>query len=167
MGGGIKGGRLAGAQVKVEQASLFQNRDYPVVNEYRAVLGGLFARLYGLQPNRLQKVFPGARPKDLGLAYGFLGAAVAHHLARVTLARPTGAALCNGGRSDRCRSGGRLIARRLMRPHRQGRERDERNGAVENSDSLRPQTARAVIFRRQLVEFRNASHCWLRLQKPA
>ena len=68
MGGGIKGGRLAGAQVKVEQATLFQNRDYPVINEYRAVLGGLFARLYGLQPNRLQKVFPGARPKDLGLA---------------------------------------------------------------------------------------------------
>ena len=68
MGGGIKGGRLAGAQVKVEQASLFQNRDYPVINEYRAVLGGLFARLYGLQPNRLQKVFPGARPRDLGLA---------------------------------------------------------------------------------------------------
>jgi uncharacterized protein (DUF1501 family) len=68
MGGGIKGCRLAGAQVKVEQASLFQNRDYPVINEYRAVLGGLFARLYGLQPNRLQKVFPGARPKDLGLA---------------------------------------------------------------------------------------------------
>jgi hypothetical protein len=46
---------------------LFQNRDYPVINEYRAVLGGLFARLYGLQGDRLQKVFPGVRPKDLGL----------------------------------------------------------------------------------------------------
>ncbi len=67
MGGGIKGGRLAGAQVRVEQATLFQNRDYPVINEYRAVLGGLFARLYGLQGDRLQKVFPGVRPKDLGL----------------------------------------------------------------------------------------------------
>jgi uncharacterized protein (DUF1501 family) len=67
MGGGIKGGRLAGAQVKVEQATLFQNRDYPVINEYRAVLGGLFARLYGLQSDRLLKVFPGVRPKDLGL----------------------------------------------------------------------------------------------------
>ncbi|HSR76014.1 MAG TPA: DUF1501 domain-containing protein [Xanthobacteraceae bacterium] len=67
MGGGIKGGRLAGAQVKVEQATLFQNRDYPVINEYRAVLSGLFARLYGLQSDRLQKVFPGVRPKDLGL----------------------------------------------------------------------------------------------------
>jgi uncharacterized protein (DUF1501 family) len=68
MGGGIKGGRLAGAQVKVEQATLFQNRDYPVINEYRAVLGGLFGRVYGLQANRLQKVFPGVRPKDLALA---------------------------------------------------------------------------------------------------
>ena len=67
IGGGIKGGRLAGAQVKVEQATLFQNRDYPVINEYRAVLGGLFARLYGLQSDRLQKVFAGVRSKDLGL----------------------------------------------------------------------------------------------------
>jgi uncharacterized protein (DUF1501 family) len=68
MGGGIKGRRLAGRQVKVEQATLFQNRDYPVINEYRAVLGGLFGRLYGLRGDRLQKVFPGARPADLGLA---------------------------------------------------------------------------------------------------
>jgi uncharacterized protein (DUF1501 family) len=68
MGGGIKGRRLAGRQVKVEQATLFQNRDYPVINEYRAVLGGLFGRLYGLRGDRLQKVFPGARPTDLGLA---------------------------------------------------------------------------------------------------
>jgi uncharacterized protein (DUF1501 family) len=68
MGGGIKGGRLTGGQVKVEQATLFQNRDYPVINEYRAVLGGLFARVYGLRGDRLQKIFPGARPKDLGLA---------------------------------------------------------------------------------------------------
>jgi len=68
MGGGIKGRRLAGRQVKVEQATLFQNRDYPVINEYRAVLGGLFGRIYGLRGDRLQKVFPGARPTDLGLA---------------------------------------------------------------------------------------------------
>jgi uncharacterized protein (DUF1501 family) len=67
MGGGIKGGRLVGSQVKVEQATLFQNRDYPVINEYRALLGGLFARVYGLQSDRLQKVFPGTRPKDMGL----------------------------------------------------------------------------------------------------
>ena len=67
LGGGIKGGRLVGGQVKVEQGTLFQNRDYPVINEYRAILAGLFGRVYGLQEDRLQKVFPGARAKDLAL----------------------------------------------------------------------------------------------------
>jgi uncharacterized protein (DUF1501 family) len=67
MGGSVKGGRLAGEQVKVEQKSLFQNRDYPVLNEYRAVLGGVFHHIYGLQPDRLQKVFPAVQPKDLAL----------------------------------------------------------------------------------------------------
>jgi uncharacterized protein (DUF1501 family) len=67
MGGGVKGGRMVGEEVKVEQKSLFQNRDYPVLNEYRAVLGGIFHRIYGLQPDRLQKVFPSVQPKDLAL----------------------------------------------------------------------------------------------------
>src|ERR1700730_12351167 len=42
MGGSIKGGRMVGEEVKVEEKSLLQNRDYPVLNEYRAVLGGVF-----------------------------------------------------------------------------------------------------------------------------
>jgi uncharacterized protein (DUF1501 family) len=67
MGGSVKGGRLVGEQVKVEQKSLFQNRDYPVLNEYRAVLGGVFHHIYGLQSDRLQKVFPSVQPKDLAL----------------------------------------------------------------------------------------------------
>jgi uncharacterized protein (DUF1501 family) len=67
MGGAVKGGRLAGEEVKVEQKSLFQNRDYPVLNEYRAVLGGLFRRIYGLPADRLQKIFPAVQPKDLAL----------------------------------------------------------------------------------------------------
>ena len=67
MGGSVKGGRLVGEQVKIEQKSLFQNRDYPVLNEYRAVLGGVFHHIYGLQPDRLQKVFPAVQPKDLAL----------------------------------------------------------------------------------------------------
>jgi uncharacterized protein (DUF1501 family) len=67
MGGSVKGGRLVGEQVKVEQKSLFQNRDYPVLNEYRAVLGGVFHHIYGLPPDRLQKVFPSVQPKDLAL----------------------------------------------------------------------------------------------------
>jgi uncharacterized protein (DUF1501 family) len=67
MGGGIKGNRLIGEQVKVAQNTLFQNRDYPVLNEYRALLSGLFGRIYGLAPDRLQKVFPDVQPKDLGV----------------------------------------------------------------------------------------------------
>ena len=68
LGGGIRGGRIAGEQVPVTAATLFQNRDYPVLNEYRSVLAGLFARLYGLDSRRLDKVLPGARPRDIGLA---------------------------------------------------------------------------------------------------
>lgn len=66
LGGAVRGG-IAGEQVALEAATLFQGRDYPVLNEYRAVLGGLFARMYGLDAAQLGRVFPGARPKDLGL----------------------------------------------------------------------------------------------------
>lgn len=67
LGGAVRGGRVAGEQVAVTSTSLFQNRDYPVLNEYRAVLGGVFARLYGLSPAQGQQVFPGSKPKDIGL----------------------------------------------------------------------------------------------------
>jgi uncharacterized protein (DUF1501 family) len=67
LGGGVRGGRIAGEQVEVAAASLLQNRDYPVLNNYRDLLGGLFGRLWGLSNARLAEVFPGARPKDLGL----------------------------------------------------------------------------------------------------
>jgi hypothetical protein len=53
--------------VAVTAETLNQNRDFPVLNEYRAVLGGLFTRLYGLDAARLAQVFPGARPQDIGL----------------------------------------------------------------------------------------------------
>ncbi len=70
LGGGLSasaGGRVVGEQVAVSAQTLFQNRDYPVLNEYRAVLGGLFARMYGLNPGQLQRVFPGAAARDLQL----------------------------------------------------------------------------------------------------
>jgi uncharacterized protein (DUF1501 family) len=67
LGGGLKGGRIVGEQVKVEQATLFQNRDWPVLTDYRALMGGLVQRLYGLNAARLAAVFPDAAPKDLGL----------------------------------------------------------------------------------------------------
>ncbi|MBV8632877.1 MAG: DUF1501 domain-containing protein, partial [Burkholderiaceae bacterium] len=39
----------------------------PVLNDYRAVLGGMFQRLYGLSRSDLQAVFPGAEPREYGL----------------------------------------------------------------------------------------------------
>jgi uncharacterized protein (DUF1501 family) len=67
LGGAVKGTRIAGEQQEITQATLFQNRDYPVLNDYRAVLGGLFARQYGLNAAQIERVFPGAQPRDLGL----------------------------------------------------------------------------------------------------
>ena len=67
LGGAIRGGRIAGDQVRIDRSTLFQNRDLPVLNDVRAVMGGLFARIYGLDAKALATVFPGARPKDLGL----------------------------------------------------------------------------------------------------
>jgi uncharacterized protein (DUF1501 family) len=67
LGGAVQGRRLAGEQVPVERKTLFQDRDYPVLNEYRATLGGLFRRLYGLSPTQLEAVFPRTAAVDLGL----------------------------------------------------------------------------------------------------
>lgn len=67
LGGSVRGGTVAGEQIRVNAASLFQNRDYPVLNEYRAVLAGLFERMYGLAPTQLGRVFPGVRPRQLDL----------------------------------------------------------------------------------------------------
>jgi len=68
LGGKINGGRIAGEQVAVTQQSLLQNRDYPVLTNYRDMLGGLLARTWGLSTSQLQTVFPGAKPRDLQLA---------------------------------------------------------------------------------------------------
>jgi uncharacterized protein (DUF1501 family) len=67
LGGGIDGGRIAGEQVAVTQESLFQNRDFPVLNDYRSLLGGIFKRLWPLTDDQLQRVFPEAAPVDLKL----------------------------------------------------------------------------------------------------
>ena len=70
LGGGLSasaGGRVVGTQQALTAQTLFQNRDWPVLNEYRAVLGGLFQRMYGLSAQQLAQVFPGAAPRDLNL----------------------------------------------------------------------------------------------------
>jgi uncharacterized protein (DUF1501 family) len=67
LGGAIQGGRFAGEQVAVTPQSLNQNRDFPVLTEYRAMLGGIFKRMYSLDNPRIERVFPNIVSRDLGL----------------------------------------------------------------------------------------------------
>jgi uncharacterized protein (DUF1501 family) len=67
LGGRVNGGQVLGDQVKVARETLNQDRDFPVVNEYRALFGGLFERMYGLDQARLAAVFPQAQARDLQL----------------------------------------------------------------------------------------------------
>lgn len=67
LGGSVHGGQVLGEQIRVEQPMLFQNRDYPVLNEYRAIFGGLFARQFGLNAAQLDRIFSGIKARDIGL----------------------------------------------------------------------------------------------------
>ena len=67
LGGAINGGTVAGEQQPVSRGTLFQDRDYPVLNDYRAVLGGLYRSLWGLTAEQCARVFPQVSPLDLKL----------------------------------------------------------------------------------------------------
>jgi uncharacterized protein (DUF1501 family) len=67
LGGAVRGGTIAGEQRAVGRAALLQDRDYPVLNDYRAVLGGLFRKLWGLSAAQSAEVFAQVVPRDLGL----------------------------------------------------------------------------------------------------
>ena len=53
--------------MRVARETLFQDRDYPVLNNYRSILAGLFGTLWGLGPPQLDVIFPGVRAQDLKL----------------------------------------------------------------------------------------------------
>jgi uncharacterized protein (DUF1501 family) len=67
LGGSISGGRVAGEQQRLQRGSLFQDRDYPVLNDYRAVLGGLFRSLWSLSAAQSELIFQQTTPTDLKL----------------------------------------------------------------------------------------------------
>jgi len=67
LGGGIKGARVVGEQIHLTADKLFQDRDYPVLNEYRALMGGLFQAQFGLSNQALEQIFPSVKPKSLGI----------------------------------------------------------------------------------------------------
>jgi uncharacterized protein (DUF1501 family) len=67
LGGAVHGGRIGGEQQRVDRSTLFQDRDFPVLNDYRAVLGGLFRSLWGLSMDQSANVFQRVTPVDLRL----------------------------------------------------------------------------------------------------
>ena len=67
LGGAVHGGRIAGEQQRLTRATLFQDRDYPVLNDYRGVLGGLFRALWSLSPDQCERIFQQTHPLELGL----------------------------------------------------------------------------------------------------
>jgi uncharacterized protein (DUF1501 family) len=68
LGGGLAGGAaVVGDQVAIEARTLHQNRDLPVLNEYRSLLGHLMSRQFGLSGAQLAQVFPAATARDYGL----------------------------------------------------------------------------------------------------
>lgn len=64
LGGGVRGGVL-GEQVALDAAHLNENRDLPVLNDYRQVLGSLFGDLFALNAGDLAHVFPGVTRSSL------------------------------------------------------------------------------------------------------
>jgi len=67
LGGSISGGTIVGEQRRLVQGGLFQDRDYPVLNDYRSVLGGLFRSLWSLSPEQSSRIFPQTSLLDLKL----------------------------------------------------------------------------------------------------
>ena len=67
LGGSISGGTIVGEQRRLVQGALFQDRDYPVLNDYRSVLGGLFRSLWGLSPGQSSRIFAQTSLLDLKL----------------------------------------------------------------------------------------------------
>jgi uncharacterized protein (DUF1501 family) len=67
LGGSVKGGRIAGQQIALTPDKLNEKRDLPVLTDYRALIGGVAGRLYGLGGDRLSAVFPSVQARDLGL----------------------------------------------------------------------------------------------------
>ncbi len=67
LGGTLRGGRMVGPQVAISSATLNQNRDLPVLTDYRALIGGIVQPLYGLRQDALGNVFPQTTPARLEL----------------------------------------------------------------------------------------------------
>jgi uncharacterized protein (DUF1501 family) len=67
LGGNIRGGKIAGRQAALNDNNLYQNRDLPILNDYRAVVANLAKRMYGMSAEQIQIVFPSVVSEDFEL----------------------------------------------------------------------------------------------------
>jgi uncharacterized protein (DUF1501 family) len=67
LGGGLRGGRLAGRQEPLSNRMLNGQRDLPVYNDYRGVAAEAISALYGLRAKDMNYILPGAAKLRLGL----------------------------------------------------------------------------------------------------
>lgn len=61
LGGGIAGGKIIGEQAALRPEDLHEDRDLPVMNEYRGVLGSVCRDLFAMNSNDTNYVFPQAQ----------------------------------------------------------------------------------------------------------
>lgn len=67
LGGGVRGGRVAGERERVAFGSLNEGRDFKVLNDYRAVASEALAGLYGMGASDLSHIFPSAPRTRVGI----------------------------------------------------------------------------------------------------
>lgn len=67
LGGGLSGGKVVGEQTDLVESSLFEDRDLPVLNDYRSVLASIVSAMYALNTRDLDTVFPGYERKKFGI----------------------------------------------------------------------------------------------------
>ncbi len=58
---------MVGEQVAATQDNRNQNRVYPVLNDYRSLIGGLVGRSFDLTSKQLQAIFPGVGAAEASL----------------------------------------------------------------------------------------------------
>lgn len=67
LGGGVKGGRIAGEQLAFTPALLNDERDLKVLTDYRSLIAEIVERLYDIGKPSLNTIFPGSHPSGLSL----------------------------------------------------------------------------------------------------
>ena len=67
LGGAVRGGQIAGDQVKLSEATLNERRDLRVLSDYRSICASLISRRFGLSQPDIDRIFPGSATRSFNL----------------------------------------------------------------------------------------------------